>query len=295
MNSSGKTLTVLLGGIFIVTLLAFLALSGVAATFAWIEGGGNGSGPTLCQMVTPGTSASTPAMTRATGEFTSSCVPASEVGTRVVAWAQAMASALYVNPACGGRISYPDCYDTWYKAPGTDYPPGALTFPQAVIQYGQQVCPGCSAWANGTYQCVSFVRGAYSQVYPMRLTANAFDLWAVYATQPGWMEIPSASAPAGQRGIPMPGDVMVFKDASIGHAAIVMSVELPTSTMIGAITFSNSNSVSPYTTMPLLPDLTVDTASWPGYSVWGYIRPSLGVASMQMQMQTQPLSSHIQP
>jgi signal peptidase I len=112
----------------------------------------------------------------------------------------------------------------------------------------------------------------------MRLTANAFDLWAVYATQPGWREIPSASAPAGQRGIPMPGDVMVFKDASIGHAAIVMSVELPTSTTVGAITFSNSNSVSPYTTMPLLPDLTVDTAMWPGYSVWGYIRPSTGAA-----------------
>jgi len=112
----------------------------------------------------------------------------------------------------------------------------------------------------------------------MRLTANAFDLWAVYAAQPGWREIPSASAPLGQRGIPRPGDVMIFKDASIGHAAIVMSVELPTATSIGAITFSNANSVSPYTTMPLLPHLTVDTASWPGYTVWGYIRPNPGVA-----------------
>lgn len=72
----------------------------------------------------------------------------------------------------------------------------------------------------------------------------------------------------------MPGDVMIFKDTSIGHAAIVMSVLLPTATIDGAITFSNSNSVSPYTTMPLLPDLTVDTSSWPGYLVWGYIRPA---------------------
>ena len=72
---------------------------------------------------------------------------------------------------------------------------------------------------------------------------------------------------------------MIFKDASIGHAAIVMSVEMPSSmTTLGAITFSNANSVSPYTIMPLLPDLTVDTASWPGYSVWGYIRPSAGAA-----------------
>jgi hypothetical protein len=73
---------------------------------------------------------------------------------------------------------------------------------------------------------------------------------------------------------------VIFKDAGIGHAAIVMSVVLPTSTMDGAITFSNSNSVSPYTTLLLLPDLTVDTSSWPGYSVWGYIRPA-GAASAQ--------------
>src|SRR6266705_1220336 len=134
MNSSSKTLTVLIGGVIIVTLLAFLALSGVAATFAWMAGGGYGSGPAFCQAVTPGTSTSTSAMKPTSGGNTSPCVPASEVGARVVAWAQAMASALYVNPACGGRISYPDCYYTWYKAPGTDYPPGTPTFPQAVIQ-----------------------------------------------------------------------------------------------------------------------------------------------------------------
>ncbi len=290
MNRSNKTFTVLIGGVVIVTLLAFLALSGVAATFAWMAGG-NGSGPVLCQAVTPGTGTSTPDTTPISGGNASPCVPASQIGAQVVAWAQAMASALFVNPACGGRISYPDCYFTWYKAPGAAYPPGVPTFPQAVIQYGAQVCLGCSAWANGSYQCVSFVRGAYSQVYPMNLTANAFDLWAVYAGQPGWMEIPEASAPAGQRGIPMPGDVMVFKDASIGHAAIVMSVELPTSTTVGAITFSNSNSVRPYTTMPLLPDLTVDTASWPGYSVWGYIRPSAGAVSTQVT----PSSNQTQP
>src|SRR5512135_512079 len=270
MNSSGKLLTTLLGILVIVTLLAFLALSGVAATFAWMAGGGYGSGPALCQMVTPGTTPSTTAMTGTPGANSSACVKAGQIGARIVAIAQAMAAALYVNPACGGHISYPDCYYTWYKAPGSNYPPDASTFPQAVIQYGAQVCPGCSAWQSGTYQCVSFVRGAYSQVYPMRLTANAFDRWATYAAQPGWREIPSASATALERGIPMPGDVMIFKDASIGHAAIVMSVELPTSSTIGAITFSNANSVSPYTTMPLLPDLTVDSAIWSGYTVWGY-------------------------
>lgn len=281
LYSSRTTLTALTGGILVITLLAGLLLSGVAATFAWMEDGGNGSGAGGCQTITSGTRSTAPVVPSTPGGHTPSCVPPSEIGAQVVAWAQAMADALYVSPACGGRISSPDCYDTWYKAPGTDYPLGVPTFPQAVIQYGTQVCPGCFAWANGTYQCVSFVRGAYSQVYPMRFTANAFDLWSVYAGQPGWMEIPSASAPWGQRGIPMPGDVMIFKDPSIGHAGIVMSVELPTSTMDGAITFSNANSMSPYTTMPLLPDLTVDTSSWPGYTVWGYIRPSPGVAFAQ--------------
>src|SRR5207245_311247 len=101
----------------------------------------------------------------------------------------------------------------------------------------------------------------------------AFDLWATYQGQAGWMEIPAAAAPPGSRGLPEPGDVMVFQDASIGHVAIVMTVKLPTGNANGSVTFANANSVSPYTTMPLLPDLSVDTSSWPGYTVWGYIRP----------------------
>jgi hypothetical protein len=279
MSSSRKVLLAMTGGVVVVMLLGFVTLTGLSASLAWTEGGGYGSGSALCQSAptTPATGLPTPGASGATPSPSGTapaCVPASRVGAQVVALAKAMADALYVNPACGGHISSPDCYYTWYKAPGSTYPPGAPSFPQAVIQYGQQVCPGCAAWANGTYQCVSFVRGAYSQVYPMRLTANAFDLWATYAGQPGWQEIPAA-APSGQRGMPVPGDVMIFKDASIGHAAIVMSVVRPSTTMDGAITFSNANSVSPYTTMPLLPNLTVDTSSWPGYSVWGYIRPAV--------------------
>src|SRR5260370_32307844 len=114
-------------------------------------GSGNGSAPVLCQAFTLGPGSATSYLTPTPGGNTSPCVPASEVGARVVAWAQAMASALYVSPACGGRISYPDCYFTWYKVPGSDNPPGAPTFPQPVIQYGAQVCPGFSPLANATY------------------------------------------------------------------------------------------------------------------------------------------------
>jgi len=192
-------------------------------------------------------------------------LPPDQIAASVVQLALQMAAHLYVNPACHGQISFPNCYYTWYDR----------GFPASVIQYGEVVCPGCWAWANGTYQCVSFVRGAYSQTYPMRLTADAFALWSVYAHQPGWQEIPSAAAPPGQRGLPEPGDVMVFADSSIGHVAIVMAVRPPQGNQAGLVTFANANSVSPYTTMPLLPDLTVDTSSWPGYLVWGYIRPAL--------------------
>jgi len=99
MDSSRTTLTAVTGGVVVFTLLAFLALSGVAATFAWMEGGGNGGGPAR------------PAVPSTPGGNTPTCVPPSEIGAQVVAWARAMADALYVSPACGGRISYPDCYD----------------------------------------------------------------------------------------------------------------------------------------------------------------------------------------
>jgi CHAP domain len=283
MHSSHNVLLAIISGVVIMSLLAFVVLSGMAASFAWTQGGGYGSGPGICRTAAPGRGSPTPGTPGATPSLTGTapaCVPASDIGAQVVALAKAMADALYVNPACGGHISSPDCYYTWYKAPGSTYPPGAPSFPQAVIAYGQQVCSGCAAWANGTYQCVSFVRGAYSQVYPMRLAANAFDLWATYAGQPGWQEIPAAAAPPGQRGIPAPGDVVIFKDAGIGHTGIVMSVALPTPTTEGAITFSNANSVSRYSTMPLLPNLTVDASSWAGYSVWGYLRPAAAFSAL---------------
>jgi hypothetical protein len=265
----GGCLAALAGGTMTVLLLVTL----LGALISSIFGTGLGGGPGPC---TPGTP--TPVSSPVAGSFNAhrmpamptgtpgwGCIPPSGIAKAVVALAQQMAVALYVNPSCGGQISYPNCYYTWYNA----------SFPPSVIAYGNQVCPGCWAWQNGTYQCVSFVRGAYSQAYPMRWTANAFDLWALYQGKPGWAEIPSGAAPPGQRGMPLPGDAMVFKDSGLGHVAIVMSVLPPVDGQNGSITFANANSVSPYTTMPLLPDLSVDTSSWPGYTVWGYLRPAI--------------------
>lgn len=252
------------------TILLLVTLLGALVSNVFGTGLGGGSVPCLPTTPTPIVGQQSNRSAQATPSQLSSptsptgCIPPSGIAKAVVALAQQMAVALYVNPSCGGQINYPNCYYTWYNA----------SFPQAVIAYGNQVCPGCWAWQNGTYQCVSFVRGAYGPIYPMVWTANAFDLWALYQGKPGWMEIPSGAAPPGERGMPLPGDVMVFQDSSIGHVALVMSVLPPADGQNGAITFANANSSSPYTMMPLLPDLSVDTASWPGYTVWGYIRPA---------------------
>src|ERR1700730_17875152 len=160
MNSSRMILTAVAGGEVVVLMLGVVTLTGVSASLAWSQSGGYGSGPGIClsATATPTTGSLTPGSTAATPLPTATapvCVPAGHIGAQEVTLAKAMTDALYVNSACGGHISYPDCYYTWYKAPGSTDPPGLPPFPQAVIQYGEQVCPGCSAWANGNYQCVS--------------------------------------------------------------------------------------------------------------------------------------------
>lgn len=115
----------------------------------------------------------------------------------------------------------------------------------------------------------------------MNLTADAFHLWYVYQHQPGWQEIPAAAGDVSERGLPQPGDVMIFKDFGVGHAAIVIAVTAPHDGKNGSITFANANSTSPYNQMPLLPSLLVDTSKWTEspYTVWGYLRPKSNAAS----------------
>ena len=246
-----------MAGAAIVVVLLVSLLTGLMGLFGSAAGGSGGA--QVCSATPPPTPTAS-----STG-----CLAPTALGAAVVNLAEQMANALYVSPSCNGVISYPNCYDTWYDS----------SFPPSVIAYGKQVCAGCSAWANGTYQCVSFVRGAYGPLYPMAWTANAFDLWALYQGKPGWQEIPSAAGAASARGMPLPGDVMVFKDSSVGHVAIVISVVPPGSGKSGSITFANANSPTPSTRMPLLPDLSVDASAWPGYTVWGYLRPARSVGA----------------
>lgn len=261
-------------GVLTLMLVGIALLAGAA--FAAAGAMGMGTPGNACH-APGGTASASPVVASAPtapgNDGESFCFPASPEAPAVVGWATAMANALYVNPACGKRRGAPNCNDTWYTS----------AFPQAVIRYGQQWCQAhgdCTDWANGSYQCVSFVRGAYSQVDPMKLTNDAFNLWATYQNQPGWQEIPAgATADLSQRALPEPGDVMVMKDPPLGHVAIILTVTPPENGHNGLITFANSNSSSAYDHMPLLPNLLVDTREWDPsgeiVQVWGYIRPDV--------------------
>lgn len=268
MNTTFKVL----GGIGALALLGFGLLLGMVLQVAGTAQAG--SGENTCQAsLTPATQ---------TVALENICLADGGVGAQVVAWAKKMADALTVNPACGSSRTPPACDAyTYYTS----------AFPQEVIRYGQEWCQvhgGCDVWSNGNYQCVSFVRGAYSQVYPMNITGNAFDLWGLYRHQIGWQEIPSAAGAVSERSLPQPGDVMVFKDQGVGHVAIVISVIAPYGGKNGEVDFANANSTSPYDHMPLLPNLLVDTSAWNQagalgkrntYTVWGYLRPRLNASS----------------
>jgi hypothetical protein len=85
MNSSHKALTVVIGGVVVMILLAFLMLSGLAATAAWLGGSGNGSGPVFCQPATPAAGSTTPGTTPTAAGTTPTCLAPSNTGAQVVA------------------------------------------------------------------------------------------------------------------------------------------------------------------------------------------------------------------
>ena len=239
-SSTAKLLGGFIGviGLGILALMVMVVL--LSGALALLSGTGSGTG---C------------ATSRATA---SACIPPTGSAAAVVQLALQMASHLYMNPACHGVASYPNCYDTWYDA----------GFPQAVLAYGQRFWPGNFAWHNGTFQCVSYVLGAYSQVNPLPASGNAIDFWGLYQNRPGWLEIPV------QRSLPNPGDIIVWQHAPDGHVAIVTAVVPPTAKTDGMVTFGQADAPTALDVMPIHPDLSVST--WPGYTVLGYIRP-LGI------------------
>jgi hypothetical protein len=161
--------------------------------------------------------------------------------------------------------------DTWYDA----------DMPRTVLHFWASACPSGSGcwidWQEGSLQCVLLVTGAFAFAgSPLPAAGNAIDFWSLYQNRPGWTEVPSATAPPTQRGLPMPGDIMVWYDPPplVGHVAIVVGVNPPLAGHNGSVTFAEANGPGPIVTQTLLPDLSVVTWSNPiPYSVLGYIRP----------------------
>jgi hypothetical protein len=123
------------------------------------------------------------------------------------------------------------------------------------------------------------IKGAYAlSGAPLPVAGNAIDFWALYAHRTGWSEIASFTTP---RHLPLPGDIMVWSHAILGHVAIVTAVVPPTNGGSGSITFAQANQTGSFVhgrfvpgmvTQTLAPDLSVQT--WPGSQVVGYIRPN---------------------
>jgi hypothetical protein len=201
------------------------------------------------------------APTKATSPTTGiSCFPASGNGSNVSMAALSIAAHLYGNP------------DTSYDT----------SMPQPVLHFWASACPsgsGCWVdWQEGSLQCVLLVTGAFELAgSPLPAAGNAIDFWSLYQNRSGWLEIPSATAPPSQRGLPMPGDIMVWYDPPplVGHVAIVVGVNPPLAGHNGSVTFAEANGPGSIVTQTLLPDLSVVTWSNPiPYSVLGYIRPA---------------------
>ena len=234
-----------IAGFLMLVLIVSLLLAPAALIASGNGGDGNGC-PTPTMVVSPTSAGSS----SPTGTSTDCINPD---GNAIVAVALAMAAHLYGNP------------DVWYDS----------GFPPAVIGYWQRTCPGCKAWQNGNLQCVMFALAAYgiAGIHPP-VAGNAIRFWALYAHRPGWVEIPSAVTLPEQRGLPQPGDWMVWfnvRDPGVGHIAVVIQVHAPFAGQAGSVTFAEANGPGPIVTQTLLPDLTVLT--WHnGYSVVGYIR-----------------------
>jgi surface antigen len=146
-----------------------------------------------------------------------------------------------------------------------------------VVAYWNALCHGCPEMHSGSLQCVMFVLGAYALAgQPLHVWGNAIDFWSLYQHQPGWQEVPVG------RGIPQPGDILIWQGGQFGHAAVVINVVAPENGQDGSVTVAQANAPSNrfpgsgqpgnWYSMPLHPDLELGT--WLGYRVLGALQPA---------------------
>jgi hypothetical protein len=163
---------------------------------------------------------------------------------------------------------------------------------------GGQLCPEAQ---SGNLQCVLFVSAAFALGGdPLPALGNAVDFWTLYQGRAGWSQIGATASPQAARGLPRPGDLMVWaggehleNGASVayGHIAIVVRVVPPAQGHDGTITVAQANAPGNlltesdlpgnFYTLPLHADLSVpgwsaftttSGVAYGSYTVLGYLR-----------------------
>ena len=81
--------------------------------------------------------------------------------------------AAHLNSTCLKLAPNPDCLGDASFDGG---------FPATILAWGLSHCPGCLAWMNNHFQCVSFVLGAYGLFHPLDFSGNGSDFYGLYAT-----------------------------------------------------------------------------------------------------------------
>ncbi|GHO59205.1 CHAP domain-containing protein [Ktedonobacter robiniae] len=164
-------------------------------------------------------------------------------------------------------------------------------FMRPVYTYWESICPGvngdvCWYAHTGSLQCVYFAVGAYFLAgYPVPDIYDAVNFWPNYQNRSGWREVSSTEYPVSQRGLPAPGDLMIWKGGDFGHIAVVLEVVPPHDGKDGSVTVAQGNAPgnrwpashdtdpANWYTMPLHPDLSIGTWTQPYlFTVRGFIR-----------------------
>ena len=148
-------------------------------------------------------------------------------------------------------------------------------FPAPILTWGLSHCPGCLAWMNDHFQCVSFVLGAYGLFHALDWSGNASDFYGLYAT-PGAAALGYRELLPARGELPIsPGDVMAWNGGAHGHVSIVLGWIPPVTGKVGLITFAQANGEMPIQTLPILPGGQVATNDgyWNGFTVVAYIHP----------------------
>jgi hypothetical protein len=178
----------------------------------------------------------------------------------------AKAMAAHLNLNCLKYDPNPDCLGDASFDNG---------FPGSILNWGLSHCPGCLAWMNNHFQCVSFVLGAYGLFHPLDLSGNGSDFFGLYsssyAASLGYRELLPAR---GQLPV-TPGDIMAWNGGAHGHVSIVLGWIPPSGGQNGWLTFAQANGEMPIQTLPILPDGTISTNDgyWNGFTVMAYIHP----------------------